>query len=228
MSLRILVVDDHPVFVLGLERLLRSEGLTVCGQAGTIEEGLRQVAQERPDVLVVDLSLPDGSGLQFLAAVQERWPELPSIVVSMHEEDLFARRALLAGARGYLMKDVAPGEIVSALKRVARGEVVMSKRLEERAHLAEGRRDPEVWLRRLSDREIEVFRLLGQSLSTRKIAERLELSVKTVETHQAKLKNKLGLSSMAELIRAAATWTDGGAVLGSGPLRSESGRSKES
>jgi len=212
MSLRVLVVDDHPIFVLGLERLLVSRGLEICGTAGSIREGVGLIEAQDPDVVVIDLSLPDGSGLQLLELLRESKPTLPAIVVSMHDEELFARRALMAGARGYLMKDAAPDQIVSALRRVARGEQVVSPRIEERVFLRGGGREPRSWLKRLSNRELEVFELLGRGKSTQSIARRLGISVKTVETHQAKIKNKLALSSMAELIRAAAIWTDGRAA----------------
>ena len=213
MSLRILVVDDHPIFVLGLERLLASHGMEVCGTAGSLREGVELLRSKQPDVVVIDLSLPDGSGLHLLPILKESNPSLPAIIVSMHDEELFARRAMMAGAQGYLMKDAAPGQIVEALRQVARGEEVLSQRMEERVFRRGGNRESGTWLTRLSDRELEVFELLGRSQSTQTIAKRLGISVKTVETHQAKIKNKLALSSMAELIRAAAIWTDGGAAL---------------
>lgn len=212
--MRVLVVDDHPIFAMGLERLLESSGHQVCGHATSVAEALRLLETTQPDVVVLDLSLPDGSGLQVLRRPAESGASSPpTVVVSMHDEELFARRSIESGARGYLTKETAPARIVEAIETVARGGLFVSDRVKQRLFLEHGRGErpatgSAAWIARLSNREVEVFQLLGRGLGTKQVAGKLAISVKTVEAHQARIKRKLGLSSMAQLIRAAAIWTE--------------------
>lgn len=206
---RVLVVDDHPVFRAGLVQVLGGEpGLTVCGEAGSAEEALGRLDELAPDLLVVDISLGGASGLELVKQVHERRPGLPTLVLSMHDETLFAERSLRAGARGYVNKQEAVGHMIAAMRKVLSGETYLSRRMAARLEVrrAEGGAGPAEPVATLSDRELEVFSLIGQGLGTRDIAERLGLSIKTVETYREHIKNKLLLDSATELTRRAVAW----------------------
>ncbi|HZR79894.1 MAG TPA: response regulator transcription factor [Candidatus Binatia bacterium] len=204
---RLLVVDDHPIVRQGVRLLLESEpDLTVCAEAENTRDALRAAAASEPDVAIVDLSLPGAGGLELIRALRAEHPRILLLVLSMHEEQVYAERALRAGAHGYVSKQEAPGEMVRALRRILAGQRFLSEgaashvlaRLAGDADLESA--DP---IRRLSDRELEVFRLIGSGLGTRQIAQALHLSVKTVESHRAGIKHKLGLRSGIELVRQA-------------------------
>lgn len=206
---RILIVDDHPVFRLGLARMLDGEeGLAVCGEARSVEEAAESLDGLAPDLVVVDISLPGASGLDLVKALKERRPELPALVLSMHDEALFAGRALRAGARGYVNKQEPVEEMVAAVRTVLSGGTYLSPRMRSRLQAGErrGARELEAPVECLSDRELEVFGLIGEGLGTREIAERLSIAVKTVETYREHVKNKLGLESGPELARRAVAW----------------------
>lgn len=206
---RIMIVEDHPVFRAGLRQMLDDEpGLSVCYEAGSAEEALEMVTEHDPDLVVVDLMLPGAGGLELVKRTRERHRDLPMLVLSMHDERLFAERALRAGASGYVSKHVPIEVIVEAVREVLAGGTWLSPRMRERlavreAEGAEGLGEPEAVL---SDRELEVFWLIGQGLGTREIAERLEISIKTVETHREKIKHKLVLDSGPELMLRAVAW----------------------
>ncbi|MBE3070212.1 MAG: response regulator transcription factor [Planctomycetes bacterium] len=204
---RVLVVDDHPVVRQGLALLINHEpDLAVCGEAATAAEALKAIADTRPDVAIVDLSLKGASGLDLIKDIKVRHPGLPVLVLSMSDENVYAERALRAGARGYMMKEEATEKVLTALRRVLAGAVYLSDAMASRllsqfvAGDAPGGGSP---VDRLSDRELEVFRLIGQGLGTGEIAHRLHLSPKTIETHRAHIKVKLGLDSGTDLLRQA-------------------------
>jgi DNA-binding NarL/FixJ family response regulator len=201
------LVDDHPIVRQGLAQLIDAQpDLAVALEASTAPEALAALSAQRVNVLLVDLSLREGSGIDLVREVSTRWPEVPILVLSMHEEQLYAERVLRAGARGYVMKHEAADVLLGAIRHVLSGEVhlssAMSGRLLNRFVLTKP--DPGAsLLDRLSDRELEVFQLIGRGLSTRAIADALFLSVKTIETHREHIKRKLGLSNSPELLRTA-------------------------
>lgn len=210
---RILVVDDHPIVRQGLVQLVAGEpDLSVCGEATDAEEALSLVRELQPDLAVVDISLEGTSGLELLKRLKTHHPGLPVLVVSMHDESLYAERALRAGARGYIMKHEAITTLQSAIRRVASGGIFLSDRMTERlVEKAAGRHvgGGSSGVESLSDRELEVFELIGRGLRTSEIAQQLCLSVKTIETYRAKIKEKLHLKSGAELVQHAVSWVQG-------------------
>lgn len=210
---RILVVDDHPVVRQGLAMALgRHADLEVCGEAGDFPEALRAIEATRPDLILADLDLEGASGLDLIKASRDSHPGIPVLVLSMHDEDLYAERALRAGARGYLMKNARPEVLAEGIRAALAGEVVVSEKVKRKllGSLA-GSRVPGAGLDvdRLSDRELQVFRLVGEGLTTRQMADRLSLSVKTIEAHLAHLKRKLATESGKELQRRAFEWSTG-------------------
>jgi len=209
-----MIVDDHPVVRAGITQVIEDEKeMTVCCEASEPAGALRRARAEAPDLAIVDLSLGDkGSGLELVRALAESSPKVPVLVLSMHDERLYAERALRAGARGYIMKHEARTALVEAIRRVAAGRTYLSPSMSDRiletvAGLRPGQAG-QTPLERLTDREREVYELIGRGLGTRQIAESLHLSVKTIESHQAHIKQKLGLRGSSELIRSAATWVD--------------------
>ena len=207
---RALIVDDHPVVRRGLAQLIdREPNLQVCGEAGTVREALQAVADLDPDVVVVDVVLKSGSGIELVKDIKARRPDLPVLVLSMHDESLFAERALRAGARGYIMKQEATGKLLEAIRRVLKGEVYLSDGMASRMLLSfVGGRAGEGGsaLESLTDRELEVFQMIGRGLTTRQIAHDIHLSVKTIETHREHIKKKLGLRNATELLQHATWW----------------------
>ncbi len=207
---KILLVDDHPLMRKGLAMTLESEpDLTVYQQAASAEEALDIVNEEVPDVAVVDISLPGMSGLELIKHLLALHPDLPILVVSRHDETLYAERVIRAGARGYIMKLEAGDVIVQAVRRVLRGGIYVSDEINERLLMGmmSGRTSiAESHMEVLSDRELEVFELTGRGLGTREIAERLHLSVKTVESYRARIKTKLNLATATELLQHAVQW----------------------
>lgn len=209
---RVLVVDDHPLFRRGLlEVLTAAPKIAVCGEAGTVAEALAQAAAQRPDVAIVDLTLGDESGLDLVATLRRTHPTMRILVVSGHDERVHADRALQAGALGYVMKDKAATELLQAVRRVAMGKSYVSEETADRILTAiGGARQPGASpLDRLSDRERQVLTLMGRGHTTRQIAEQLQVSVKTVESHYAHIKDKLGVRHGRELMRVAVTWSEG-------------------
>ena len=211
---KILIVDDHPVLRRGLASLIESEpDLAVCGEAASCEAALAAVRDRRPDLVIVDLQLEGGDGLDLVKDLKQRHPALPALVLSMHDESVYAERALRAGARGYVTKQQLDETVLAAIRRLLAGETWMSPELE--AQLAQqflGGRTLQGGspLDALSDRELEVFRWIGRGRSTRQIAESLHLSVKTIESHREHIRDKLGIESTAELARRAIRWVESG------------------
>jgi DNA-binding NarL/FixJ family response regulator len=208
---RVLIVDDHPAVREALAlRIGRQQDLEVCGEAADLSEALRLVADIRPDVAVVDLSLKSGDGLDLIKRIRDRNDAVRILVWSMHSESLYAERALRAGALGYVNKDQATDRIVEAIRRVLEGKVFLSEAMTERllhravgAGRAEAARSP---AESLADRELEVFRLIGEGVKTADIAKRLHLSIKTVETYRDRIRRKLDLRDGMELAHYATRW----------------------
>ena len=206
---RILIVDDHPVVRFGLAAVIaREPDLEVCGEAADIRDALLQVQQLRPDVAVVDISLDGENGIELIQTIKAQQPDVRILVSSMHDEDQYAEPSLRAGAMGYLHKRESLAKIVEAVRHILRGELYLSpaisNRLLQRAiGGASSRQDP---AERLSPRELEVYQLIGQGLTTHQIADKLALSPKTVETHRKKIKAKLNLPNSSQLSRSAFQW----------------------
>jgi DNA-binding NarL/FixJ family response regulator len=211
--IRIVVVDDHPLMRKGLVMSLEADSdLEVCGQASNAEDAIGVVESQNPDLVLVDISLPGMSGLELIKQIHAIRPNMKTLVVSRHDESLYAERAIRAGAKGYIMKLEAPDVMVKAVRKVMNGGIYVSDEINERLLLgmASGHEMlAESPLEVLSDRELEVFELTGRGFGTRDIAEKLHLSVKTVESYRARIKIKLNLSSAAELMQHAVQWVEG-------------------
>ncbi len=207
---RVFLVDDHPLVREWLTSLINQQGdLIVCGGADDPAEALRQIAGSRPHVAVVDLSLRTGSGLELIKQLTVSYPRLAVVVLSMHDESLYGERALRAGASGYVCKREPPKKVITAIRRVLDGHLHVGERFAEliAKRLVRGRRaTPDSPLGHLSDRELEIFELLGQGLGTRQIAESLCVSIKTVQSYCARIKDKLLLKNAAELLHEAIRW----------------------
>jgi len=208
---RIFIVDDHPLVRSGLQRLIAGEpDLAVCCEAGTMAEALEQLALHKPDLAIVDVSLPDGNGLDLVKRVRARSPQTRVLVASMHDEDLLAERALRAGAMGYINKQEAAEQVIEAIRQILTGRIYASERVTERLLRGVAGQPDNAGhspVECLSNRELEVFDLIGRGLTTGEIADRMHLSVKTIETYRANIKKKLHLKSAAELSRSAIQWS---------------------
>ncbi len=207
---QILIVDDHPIIRDGMTLLLNlQEDLHVCCAAGSAEEALAAM-ERQPDMAIVDISLQADSGLELVKTLRHRYPDLAILVLSMHDESLFAERALRSGANGYLMKLEATEHVVSAIREVLAGNIYMSAAMHEKLAraLAVPHKKTEGQIASLSEREFEVLHLIGLGFSTRDIAEKLNRSVKTIEAHQANIKEKLNIRSGKELTRFAIQWIE--------------------
>jgi DNA-binding NarL/FixJ family response regulator len=212
---RVLIVDDHPFLRVGLaESLGREPGLSVCGACGSAEEALTSVGTLHPDVVVADLNLPGKNGLELIKDLASLCPGLPVIVLSMHDEEIYAERCLRAGGRGYVMKNEGPEKLAVAIRQVLAGGVYVSATTSMRiveALSGRGRSKTHSPVSKLTDREFEIFEWVGRGASTQDIANRLHVSVKTIETHRMHIKTKLGIGTSTELVAFAARWvgTDG-------------------
>jgi DNA-binding NarL/FixJ family response regulator len=207
---KVLVVDDHPIVRQGLVQMIGHEpDLTVCGEAETAHDALKVAAASGPDIAIVDLSLKGASGLELLKDLKVRYPKLPVLVLSMYDESMYAERALRAGARGYMMKEEASDKVLTALRSLLAGQIYLSEAMSARllnlavAGRTNGGASPTECL---SDRELEVFRLIGQGFGNSDIARQLHLSPKTVETYRAHIKDKLRLTGSTELLQHAIQW----------------------
>jgi DNA-binding NarL/FixJ family response regulator len=207
---RIVIVDDHPLFRKGLEELIHSDGtFAVCGEASNTPEAMDVIRKLDPDLAIVDLSLPGANGIELIKNVRAEFPKLPILVLSMHDESLYALRALRAGAEGYVMKHEAMANVIQAIREVFNGRPYLSPAMAAQvitkfAHReTEGETDA---VERLSDRELEILELIGKGKEVRQIAELLHLSPKTVETHRSHIKDKLDLKNSREVARFALQW----------------------
>ena len=207
---RVLVIDDHPIVRLGIRHLLSSQqDLELCGEAGAAADGLSMAVATRPELALVDLSLVQGTGMDLIRQLREAVDGLQVLVISMHDESLYAERALRAGARGYIMKDAAIDGLTDAIRQVLAGSIYVSPRVSQGMlqRIAHEERGQAGALGALTDRELQVFELIGRGKSSADIAAQLGVSVKTIETYRANIRNKLNLKDGAELVRFAATWT---------------------
>jgi DNA-binding NarL/FixJ family response regulator len=207
---RIVIVDDHPLFRKGLEQLIHSEdGFAVCGEANNAPEAMDVIRKLDPDLAIVDLSLPGANGIELIKNIRAEFSKLPILVLSMHDESLYALRALRAGAEGYVMKHEAMANVIQAIREVFSGRPYLSPAMAAQvitkfAHRqAEGEADA---VERLSDRELEILELIGKGNDVRQIAKVLHLSPKTVETHRSHIKDKLDLKNSREVARFALQW----------------------
>jgi DNA-binding NarL/FixJ family response regulator len=205
----VLIVDDHPIVRHGLGELIaRQPDLQVCGEAADSSEALQKVEANRPDVAVVDITLDGDNGIELIGQIQALYPEVKILVSSMHDEKTFAGRALRAGALGYINKRESIRKVIDAVRQVLRGEIYLSPKMANqllhRAAVGEPLdNDP---MESLSNRELEVFEMIGQGMNTRQIAHKLGLSPRTIETHRKNIKTKLGLQNSPQLSRSAFQW----------------------
>jgi DNA-binding NarL/FixJ family response regulator len=209
---RILIVDDHPMMRQGLAQLISVESdLTICAEAESAEAALNVVGKLKPDLVLADISLPGKNGLELIKDFQAIQPGLPVLVISMHDESLYAERVLRAGGRGYIMKQEGGKKLMLALRQVLAGKIYVSEKISaDILEMFSGRRTGTEGspVEKLTDREFEVFQHIGQGKGTREIAEKLHLSVKTVEVHRANIKAKLKLNSASELVHFAVRWAE--------------------
>ena len=209
---RLFLVEDHPVTREGFAQLINYQpDLEVCGQAGTAAKAIPAIEGMRPDLAIVDISLAESNGLELIKQLKSRAPALPVLVLSTHDEALYAQRALRAGARGYVMKQAPTSEVMHAIRLVLTGELYLSDSMRTRLvreHLHGPKRAAGGEIEGLSDRELEIFELIGHGHSTRRIAGKLHLSVSTVETHRAHIKEKLALPNAMALVRRAVEWVN--------------------
>jgi DNA-binding NarL/FixJ family response regulator len=209
---RVFVVDDHPLVREGLANLINArDDVIVCGEAEDSAQAIAGMTKTRPDVALIDISLQNESGLELVKDLAIQFPKVALIVLSMHDETLYAERALRAGARGYVMKREASKNVLTSIRRVLEGGVFVSEKVANRiAMKAAARRKAaeKSPVERLSDRELEIFRLLGQGRTPSQIACDLNLSLKTVQAYCARAKEKFGVTSLTELLRAAFRWED--------------------
>jgi len=207
---KILVVDDHPMIREGLARLVDGEeDLMICGQAEDANDALKAISEIKPDVVVIDISLKNSSGIELMKSIKTQYPKLPVLILSMHNEALYAERALRAGAMGYIMKQEASQNLLTAIRQVLIGQIYVSDDISKRliSKLVHGKADtPTSPVDNLSDRELEVFLLIGRGHGTSEIAEKLYLSVKTIETYRSHIKEKLNLANANELRQHAIQW----------------------
>ena len=213
MSHRILIVDDHPIMRMGLTQLINSKvGLEVCGEAGSGKEAMLRIAELKPDLVLLDMALPDGHGLEVLKDIETMHAGLDTLVLSSNDEAVYAERALKAGARGYIMKEAAATHLLGAIETVLSGQIYVSRQMSQlivemftgkkrKGHAASP-------IEILSDREFEVFQLIGEGKGSRQVAEQLGISVRTIDAHRAHIKEKLGLKDSVALVRQAVRWVE--------------------
>jgi DNA-binding NarL/FixJ family response regulator len=207
---KILVVDDHPIVRYGISRILnKEEDLAVCGEAEDGNEALLAIEKHKPDLILMDISLKRYDGLKLTRIIRTDYPDIPVLILSMHDESVYARKALRCGAKGYIMKEESSEKLVSAIRQVLRGDIYVSDNVNKNVLTdfagPAGKQDKSL-VDALSDRERQIFILLGQGHSSRAIADKLLLSVKTVETHRSRIKLKLAMESNQQLLVTAAEW----------------------
>ena len=212
---QVFLVDDHPLVREWLTNLINKRpDLQVCGEAGSAPEALQRIGALQPDIAIVDITLASGSGIELVKDLQAQHPEVAVLVLTMHDEAVYALRALRAGARGYIMKAEATTKIIQAIRTVLEGRLYVSDRVTAlmAEKFADHPRHAGSPIEMLSDRELEVFQLLGRGLSTRQIADQLHISFKTVQAFCARIKDKLQLDNVYELLREAIRWQESQAV----------------
>lgn len=209
---RILIVEDHPIFRMGMEELINQEDdLVICGQAEDVSGARAALKKLKPDMVILDLFLKDRNGIELLREISSNYDKLPVLVLSMHDESLHAQRCLKAGARGYIMKQEASVSVIKAIRHILNGNIYVSERVSSQILEAFGKH-PQAQhkseLDQLTDRELEIFELIGRGLYPGEIAERLNLSTRTVGTYRERIKSKLGYSHGGDLVRAAVLWVE--------------------
>ena len=210
---RILLVDDHPVLRRGVADLINHEkNIEVCGEAGTMQEAFDLAGKLKPDLAIIDVSLDGNNGIELMKNLVARFPSLPLMAYSMHDETIYAERVLRAGAKGYVMKQVAPEVLLDAIEQILKGKIYLSPQTSERllgklVGAGTSSAPTQSPIDKLSDRELEVLQLMGRGLSTVQVADKLCLSVKTIETYRENLKQKLNLANGQELLRYAIEWS---------------------
>jgi DNA-binding NarL/FixJ family response regulator len=208
---RVILVDDHPIMRHGLAQLIRMEnGLDVCGEAGSAREGLDLVGKLKPDLAVIDLTLPDKNGLELVKDIRAMHPATVCLVLSMHDEALYGERSLRAGARGYVMKEEAADHLITAIHKIMSGGLYVSETLNARMleQMTAPTRAKAAGIDSLTDRELEILELIGKGVATKNIATQLSISARTVEAHRAHVKEKLGITDGAALVRYAVQWVE--------------------
>jgi DNA-binding NarL/FixJ family response regulator len=212
---RIVIVDDHPLFRKGLEQLINSsdDAFNICGEAGDAAEGMSVIRQMKPDLAIVDLSLPGANGIELIKNIRAEFQNLPVLIVSMHDESLYALRALRAGAQGYVMKQEALENVINAIREVLAGRPYLSHDMSSKliTNFASGSNHGNP-TDKLSDRELEILELFGKGRDVHEIARTLHISAKTVETHRAHIKEKLNLKNARQVTRFAVQWLEGQAA----------------
>ncbi len=207
----VVLVDDHPIMRHGLAQLVRAEvGLSVCGEAGNAREGLEITGKLKPDLAIIDLALPDKNGLELVKDIRAMHPSTQCLVLSMHDEQMYGERALRAGARGYVMKDEAADHLITAIQKVLSGGLYVSETLNARMleQVTSSSRGKASGIGALTDRELEILMLIGKGVPTKNIAAQLSISARTVEAHRAHIKEKLGITDGAALVRHAVQWVE--------------------
>jgi len=207
---RILIVDDHPIVRSGLAQFIsQQQGLAVCGEAGDAHEALLAVRDEKPDVIVLDISLGHANGLSLISDFKAEIGDVPILVLSMHDEFLYAERALRAGARGYIMKDAATEKVIEAIRQIINGEIFLSPEMSRRLLNRLVQKDiPEggSTVSALTNRELQIFEMIGMGRKSSEVSKDLHISIKTVEAHRANIKKKLNLKNHIELLQFATHW----------------------
>jgi DNA-binding NarL/FixJ family response regulator len=207
---KVFLIDDHPILRQGLALFIdREPDLKVCGEADDATSALQAIQDSTPDFVVLDISLEGPDGLELLKILRARYPKLPVLILSMHDESLYAERALRAGANGYIMKQEATDKVLTAIRHILGGDIYLSERLTKRMlqQFVSGSVSPRDPIAKLSDRELEVYRLIGAGHGTRQIADQLHVSTKTIESYQAHIKEKLALRNARELVQHAIEWS---------------------
>lgn len=207
---RVLIIDDHVMVREGVAEIIKHEpDLDVCGTATTANEGIEAVGRLKPDLVLVDITLPGKNGIEFIKDARTMQPNLRILVMSMHDESLYADRVLRAGGRGYIRKQEGGDKLIDAMRRVLQGQIVVSEKMTGKLlETFSGRKTMDSPLEGLSDRELEVFQLIGQGKTMKEIGDELHLSPKTVEVHRSRIREKLKITSAAELISYAARWSE--------------------
>jgi DNA-binding NarL/FixJ family response regulator len=208
---RVVLIDDHPIMRHGLAQLVRGEaGLDVCGEAGSARAGLEVVGRLKPDLAIIDLTLPDKNGLELVKDIRAMHPATQCLVLSMHDEALYGERSLRAGARGYVMKEEAADHLINAIQKVLGGGLYVSETLNARMleQVTGSARARTSGMDSLTDRELEILALVGKGVATKNIAAQLSISARTVEAHRSHIKEKLGITDGAALVRYAVQWVE--------------------
>jgi DNA-binding NarL/FixJ family response regulator len=207
---RVLIVDDHPLFREGMRQMIdRNPPLKVCGEAATPAEALKAVAELEPDLVLVDISLDGGDGIDLIKTLKAKYEDLPMLVISMHNESLYAERALRAGALGYVMKSEAARTVKAAISKVLGGDIYLSDKMSASvlSRMIHGKNEPPASaVEQLSDRELQVFQMLGEGKSSRQIAEELDLTIPTIHSFRTRIKEKLNFQNATELVVRANQW----------------------